>query len=130
MGSFMVGERPELSPRVRRSLPASFLGRVFATWFQPGPGTGYLFAVSNMAVSSLLTLGICLYEYRRTGHTRGLNELLSFIGLALCYVTAYVGLGRIIAHFARRYVEGPLIAFLINAILLLTGVLGPLILQF
>ena len=34
-----------LSPRVKRDLPQTLLGRIFLTWFAPGPGTGYMFAV-------------------------------------------------------------------------------------
>ena len=41
MGCFMTGEAPQLSQRVKRRLPQSFLGRTFFTWFNPGPGTGY-----------------------------------------------------------------------------------------
>ena len=47
-GTLMTAESARLSPRVCRQLPMSFLGRVFLTWFNPGSGTGYVFAVSNL----------------------------------------------------------------------------------
>ena len=46
--AFMLGESDGTFARVKRRLPKSFLGRVFFTWFNPGPGTGYLFAVCNV----------------------------------------------------------------------------------
>ena len=53
-GVLMSGENAKLSPRVRRQLPMSFLGRVFLTWFNPGSGTGYVFAISHV----LLLMGL------------------------------------------------------------------------
>ena len=51
-GSLMNGESPELSPRVKRRLPTSLVGRAMFTWFNPGPGTGYVFAVCNLIVAA------------------------------------------------------------------------------
>ncbi len=56
MGAFMTGEATQHSQRVNRRLPASTLGRALLTWFNPGPGTGYVFAVSNVAVLAMLTI--------------------------------------------------------------------------
>ena len=51
MGTLMSGESSRLSNRAKRHLPQSFLGRAFLTWFNPGPGTGYLFAAFQFAGS-------------------------------------------------------------------------------
>ena len=56
MGVFMTGESPDLSLRVKRRLPQSFLGRALWTWFNPGPGTGYVFALANCAATFTLTI--------------------------------------------------------------------------
>jgi hypothetical protein len=37
MGMFLVGESPQLSPRVQRTLPKTSAGRAFLSWFFPGP---------------------------------------------------------------------------------------------
>lgn len=55
-GALMSGETAELSPRARRELPHSVLGRTALTWFNPGSGTGYVFAVLNMLVLVLVTV--------------------------------------------------------------------------
>jgi ABC-type transport system involved in cytochrome c biogenesis permease component len=44
VGTLMVGESPVLTPRVRRDLPATFLGRMLRIWLTPGPATGLVFA--------------------------------------------------------------------------------------
>ena len=59
MGAIMNGEAPEMSRRVKRSLPQTTLGRVFFTWLNPGSGSGLMFTVANLttiAVIGLVTL--------------------------------------------------------------------------
>ena len=55
-GVFLTGESPELSPRVKRELPQSALGRMFLTWFAPGPGTGYMFVLCSFAAVGVLSV--------------------------------------------------------------------------
>ena len=57
MGTLMLAESPELSPRVQRGLPQTFLGRAFLTWFNPGPGTGFVYAVAS-GIAGVSVLGI------------------------------------------------------------------------
>ena len=55
-GACLMGEAALLSPRVKRSLPQSFLGRMCFTWFNPGSGTGYTFTVANLLTLVLVTV--------------------------------------------------------------------------
>ena len=55
-GALMSGETADLSPRARRELPQSVLGRTALTWFNPGSGTGYVFAILNMTVLVLVSI--------------------------------------------------------------------------
>ena len=128
MGSFMVGERPDLSPRVRRALPKTFLGRVCLTWFQPGPGPGYFFAVTNMFACSIVAIGISL----STNTPASRREwTISAAVAAVCYIAAYLGFGRLLVKaLRRREVEGPLLSFLLHVVLVALGVIVPLILQY
>ncbi|MEM1305079.1 MAG: ABC transporter permease, partial [Planctomycetota bacterium] len=50
-GGVMTGEAPVLSNRVRRTLPTTAVGRVFGSWFNPGPGTGLMFAVATWSAT-------------------------------------------------------------------------------
>lgn len=129
MGGLMTGEWARLSPRVKRQLPQSVLGRAFLTWFNPGSGTGYVFAVVNLCAVTLLA---CLAEsWPRAGMTLRHVQEVAIFGALLCgYLAAYLGVGRLIALWLRRYVYfGLLLPALIHAILLALGVGLPLLLQ-
>ncbi len=59
-GAMMSAEAATMTPRIRRELPATFLGRLFLIWFTPGPATGYVFAGANLAVT--LCVMVLLFE--------------------------------------------------------------------
>lgn len=100
MGSMMTGEQPELSLRVRRGLPQSFMGRMFLTWFNPGPGTGYVFAISGCLTTLLLVLAAYPQAQSRPW-ARG-EDLLTFAVVGLCYVVIYLGVGLLLLRLVRR----------------------------
>jgi hypothetical protein len=135
LGSMMTGERTELSPRVQRDLPQSFMGRVFLTFFQPGPGTGYLFAISQCTIAIIACIAIVSAMTSSVAwNFRGgidFGEMITTCVVFLCYVVIYVGIGRLIMRlFGRVIAEGPVVALLLNAILVALGVLVPFIVQF
>jgi ABC-type transport system involved in cytochrome c biogenesis permease component len=130
MGAMMIGERTELSPRVRRSLPVSFTGRVFWTWFQPGSGRGYFFAVSNMLVVGLLSVVMGAFGETRPWGALDTEEFLLYVFLSVFYVIAYLGFGRPITQvIVRRTGEGPVVGLLLSLILVALGTVVPLIVQ-
>jgi len=106
LGAFMTGEWPQLSTRVKRSLPQTLLGRVFLTWFNPGPGAGYVFAVVNLAAGLAVGWG-ALYGWSRFVPGRSWRigpESIAYFGLvALCYVVIFLGVGRLIVTGLRRF---------------------------
>ena len=82
MGMLMTGESSRLSNRAKRRLPQSFLGRVFLTWFNPGPGTGYLFALSNLLGALLIVFGAVVYPRILSAADHGIAE---WFGSAMTY---------------------------------------------
>jgi hypothetical protein len=135
MGGLMTGQSPELSLRVRRRLPQSFLGRVFLTWFNPGPGTGYLFALGGM-LGAVVTAGLVLHLWEVMGVARGRapgpnwpQVVLVFGVLCLCYMAIYLGVGLLGIRLLRRYARvDVLFAVLLYALMVLAGCgLPPLI---
>lgn len=133
-GAFMTGESPELSLRVRRQLPRSFLGRIFLTWFNPGPGTGYVFAVSGMLATLLMTAMAALF-WQMTyagGPIYGVSaeSLLVFGSLATAYLAIYLGLGLLLIRFVRRFSQaGLLLSLLLQIMLVLLGCGVPMLIQ-
>ncbi len=94
MGMLTLSESPELSPRVQRGLPRTLAGRVFLTWFTPGPGTGYVFALASGTVGAI-SLGAFgqLLEFNRRPST----ETVVFAMLIVGYLWAYLGVIRLIS---------------------------------
>jgi hypothetical protein len=139
MGSFLIGEMPRLSSRAKRRLPQSFLGRAFLTWFNPGPGSGYVFAVANLGSALLLVLvaigfGRVLVGPQPTTwvstSTRYMEMAVSFSLLSFGYVAFYLGLGRLLITLLRRLAPlGMPISLFIQALLLLIFCVTPLLID-
>lgn len=136
MGMFMTGESPELSPRVKRQLPQSFLGRVFLTWFNPGPGTGYVLAISSLlGALAMVLLAVAVMEAFRFSSLSGwssrhVDQILAFGVLGFSYVTIYLGLGLLLVRLLRRFLHVEvLLAVLVQCLLLLVGIFVPWVVQ-
>ncbi len=127
LGALMTGESPELSPRVKRGLPQSFLGRVFLTWFNPGPGTGYLLACCGM-LAAVAMAGLAIFWHEGFGQWQrqwqpdvGL-ALVTFGVLTLCYLAAYLGVGLLVIRALRKVSRVNIVtAALIHILLLAAG---------
>lgn len=131
-GMLMVGESRMLSPRVKRGLPQSTLGRVFLTAFAPGPGTGYMFAVGGMMVVSVvgsIVASTWFHDLTAAAVGRVSNvpptqffEVLETGIIATSYVAIYLGLGKLILGMVRRIDEVRLSArVLVHVLLVLAG---------
>ncbi len=109
MGSLMLGEGTELSARAKRSLPSSFVGRVLTTWFNPGPDTGFMFAVGNGMATVLLTLsGLWVAGHSGVASLHGLPAMgqeVAVLTLMLGYLIVYLGVGNILVHLLRRVTQ-------------------------
>jgi len=123
-GAMMTGESPELSLRVRRQLPRSGLGRVFLTWFNPGPGTGYVFALAGLlGTLAIAIIGIVLGDLFPTGHNQFFHpdRPFWFAAMGLCYAAFFLGLGVLVLRAARRRMPvGIVTAVLLQAVLVMT----------
>jgi hypothetical protein len=135
MGSMMVGESPALSLRVRRNLPQSTLGRALFTWLNPGPGTGYVLAVSSLlAVWLMIAMGILAGQaYGGAVALRfavRANQVLLGGIVVVAYVAFYLGMGTLILRGVRRVSEVTmLLPILIQTLLLLLGCGMPVVIQ-
>lgn len=136
MGALMTGEEAELSLRVRRNLPQSFLGRVFLTWLSPGPGTGYVLAVSSlMAIGLVVIAGLVITDTMPPSNWPAAGPLYErvvwFTILAWSYVTLFLGIGRGLISAARRVSKvSPHTTLLIQVLLMVIGIAFPLVLEF
>ena len=135
-GVLLTSESAKLSPRVRRQLPMSFMGRMFLTWFNPGSGTGYVFSVTSLGV--LFGLAYLAYFLQVafgfpnsiTGAT-GLQDRF-FVGALLMfgYYVAYLGFGRLLVlTIPSREQFGFLLPAMLYLLITLAGAAIPFFLQ-
>lgn len=119
-GALMTGEAPLLSLRVRRTLPQSLLGRAVGTWFNPGSGSGYVFAICNAVTCGALAVWACR-SYAAVGNVSW-ESCAKTIVLLTSYLVAYLGLGRLAVVGLRRITEvSALGVFLIQVLVALGG---------
>ncbi len=129
-GAMMTGESSQLSPRARRGLPATTLGRMFFTLFYPGPGTGYLFAVVNLFVVLAATIALAMTKFG-VGWTRDVSSIVACTWTAAAYGMSYLGLNRLLVRaMSRRTPPNPGLGLLTGVLLVLLGTFVPLTLQF
>lgn len=126
MGALMIGETAQISPRARRDLPQSFLGRAAFTWFNPGSGTGYVFAVANILglTAVISAVGLSLRD-RSVGRMSLDYEWLCFGLLVVGYVVAYLGIARIMLFVLDKFVQRSLLLSVLIATLCIAA--GPAI---
>ncbi|MEE3372832.1 MAG: hypothetical protein VX346_26090 [Planctomycetota bacterium] len=105
MGSFLVGEEAKLSPRARRRLPQSLLGRVVFTWFNPGSGTGYIFCIANLLALTVVLLFVDEMFRFTAVLPAGSSTGSWFALLLLAYLMFYLGLARLLVVILRRFVR-------------------------
>ncbi len=136
MGAMMTGETTDLSLRVRRSLPQSFLGRALLTWFNPGPGTGYLLAVcgglGTVALGVLAVAAKDLYPFPRVANWQigDGRTVMTFGVLAVSYLIIYLGFGLFVLRLLRRAGQsGMLLTILIHIMVVLAGCGMPVVVQ-
>lgn len=126
MGIFINAEFGELSLRVKRQLPQSFLGRVFLTWFSPGPATGYMFVVANLLAALVVGAGFLFYSATFATVTMRMSRAMVFAFglLAFAYVVLYLGLARLVIAVLRRFTHLSLTSAVLFQVLLVLAASG------
>ncbi len=128
-GAILSSETAELSPRARRELPQSLVGRLFLTWMNPGSGTGYI--MTSLAIASYtFTMVAVGLVHDSIMFTSSGTEWWSFQICMASYVIGYLGVTRLFVAFLRRFTRIPILpAFLLQVVGPIFGILIPLMLQ-
>ena len=134
-GALMIGEVAELSPRAKRNLPQSYLGRALFTWFNPGSATGYVFAVLTFSTFVAgMVLFVSMHEImtgswinqRGVGFRIDLWAVTKFGGLLCGYFSLYLGLSRLIVAGLRKVGDfGLAVAVLVTGFVVVASAAGP-----
>jgi hypothetical protein len=133
MGTLLTSERPEMSQRVKRQLPSTKLGRVYLTWLNPGPGSGYMFVIANttaLAIICVLGMIVSGLSGKATAGWPATDQLLFLLIIGWGYLVAYLGLGMLIIAGLRRVAEVTMLAsVLIHCLVVLAGSGIPAVVQ-
>ena len=127
MGTMLTAERHGMSQRVKRQLPHSVLGRMFFSWLNPGPASGYMFVVANATAMALLCfVGTMISAAigRNIMKTPGTDETFYMLVLGWAYLVAYLGTGLLVINALRRFAVVTMLACVLIHFLLLLGGFG------
>jgi hypothetical protein len=120
MGWLLTSEWPHLSRRMLRSLPASTLGRMCLTWLNPGPNTGFVFAVGSITAVVIGLSIITMWLPVGTNSWPGREAIFYFLILSWCYAVFFLGLGKLLVAAVRTMTYVQLSAgFLLHLVLFL-----------
>jgi hypothetical protein len=128
MGTLTLSESPELSPRVQRELPQTYAGRSLLTWFNPGPGTGYVFAICSGTVGALVmgAFGEGVVNVNRPPRT----DTVTFSLIVIGYLLSYLGITRLIVMpLSHRFGSSLTIPAATLAILMVLAGITPTVLS-
>jgi hypothetical protein len=133
MGMLLTAERSGMSQRVKRRLPKSFMGRVFLSWLNPGPASGYMFVVANAtSIVLICMLGMIASDLLGGGPAPWPtdDQLLYLLVVGWGYGVAYLGLGMLVTALLRRFVMINMVAsVLINFLVILAASGIPTVIQ-
>jgi hypothetical protein len=126
MGTLMLSESSELSPRVQRRLPSTYAGRLLLTWFNPGPGTGFVFAISSGVVGAMV-LGLF---GQMIGGRQARTDSMTFSLIIAGYLMAYLGITRLIVMpLGRRFGQSLILPLATMATVMGIAAVTPLVLS-
>jgi hypothetical protein len=132
MGTLLTAERSVMSQRVKRRLPQSFLGRMFFSWLNPGPASGYMFVIANTTSVALICYLALLYTNfpATSSGATSFRTMICVLVVAWSYLVAYLGIGLLAIRLIRRVaVVTTLACVLIHFLLLLGGFGIPFVLK-
>lgn len=105
VGAMICSESAVMTPRIRRELPGSFLGRLLLTWLTPGPATGFVFSTVTLVITVAASHRMLQLVARGTGwFTDDIERHRTLCLLVIAYLTiAFLGVRLIIAFLRTRH---------------------------
>jgi hypothetical protein len=114
------------------------MGRIFFTWFNPGPGTGLCFAIGG-TMAAILFSGFVVGALWLFGSFAGrpfrgpmfqLDQCLVASILVVSYLIIFLGLGKLVIALLRRYTRmNFFVVFGVHLILVAVCTVAPMVIQ-
>jgi hypothetical protein len=103
---------------------------MFLTWFNPGPGTGFMFMVGNLLTLLLVVALASLVSNRLSLEGTLEKKLVVFTLILVCYLICYIGLTRLVMGLIDRFVVGGIfLSALLCFLFVIAGIFIPWIAQ-
>jgi hypothetical protein len=130
-GAALTGEPPAMSQRVRRSLPQSLVGRTVLSWFSPGPGSGYVFAVTAAATGVVTVVAAAWWLSDQPSPAAPVSwEVVLTSVLGVGYLAGYLGAGRLAIIGLQRLAPVSMVGcFLVQVLVALAGCSLPYVVE-
>lgn len=130
MGSFINGESPVLSPRVKRTIPNLLADRIWKNWLLPGPDRGYFFVMTSLFSGIVIVAGLAWGNTLDSlSPSDAQHALLFSVGL-VGYTICYLSVGRLSVRLLNMIFRADIfVSVILHLILLMGGVMLPLIFQ-
>ncbi len=127
MGSFINGESPTLSPRIKRSIPNLVADRIWRNWLLPGPDRGYFFVITSLISGLLIIAGLAWANtLTALSGSDALHIVLYSTGL-VGYTICYLSMGRLIIRVLNLIFRADVfVSVILHLILLMGAVMLPL----
>jgi hypothetical protein len=135
-GAWMMGESGLITQRARRTLPDTYFGRLFLTWFNPGAGPAYILVVLGFlgpwlgffAVTDLLMMG----AGRFFGTREVAYSVWIYTAALAAYLALYLGVVRLglLAIFRKSRASRIMTSFAMTGVLVMLGILFSVMISF
>jgi len=127
MGSFINGESPVLSPRVKRTIPNLLIDRIWRNWLLPGPDRGYFFVLTSLISGLLVVAGVAWLNTFTSLSTTDASYLIAYAAGLVGYTICFLSVGRLLVRFLNMIFRADVfVSVILHLILLVGGVMLPL----
>lgn len=130
MGSFINGESPVLSPRVKRTIPNLLADRIWRNWLLPGPDRGYFFVITSLISGLIVVSGLAWMNTFNSLSTTNASQAVVYCTGLVGYTVCYLSVGRLILRLLNMIFRADVfVSVILHLIMLMGGVMLPLGLQ-
>jgi hypothetical protein len=136
MGSFLAGESPELSRRVRRTLPQTSVTKRLFSLFYPGPGRGYLFAMANLWACTVMLAMAAIFDQQLTSavnRTKARSDVALGLFATSVYASFFLTSVFLLVTWLNRFRglrPGPPAAVIVALVLVVFATVSGLLIQY
>lgn len=127
MGSFINGESPVLSPRVKRTIPSYLTDRLWRNWRIPGPDRGYIFVLTGLFSGVLATSFLAWCNTFTSLSTSEATRCITYSFGLLAYTVFFLSAGRLLLRTMNLIFRADIfVSVITHVLMLMAAIMVPL----